>query len=280
MKWTDYSFDAGEVRLHVHEGPKSGPPMVLVHGATSSHMGWSAIDAQLAERWHLYELDLRGHNLSGKVNRPGGYHLSRFAADVTAFLRGRVKEPAVLFGHSLGALTVLLAGAELAAANLMRAIIAEDPPLSLFRPDGQAEVKGALDYFALLKSYKDRNQSWDEVHATVTQMNPGLPPEVIKIFSDEFFRLDPAFLDSLNHWGGLTAGLDLAQVLGAIPCPVLLLQADLALQAALVDKDVEVAQRCLRRVQVVRFPGAGHSIHVDQTQKTLAAVEAFTQFLV
>jgi pimeloyl-ACP methyl ester carboxylesterase len=119
MEPKDSFFDTGEVRLDYIEGPQAGPPLVLLHGATGNHGSWSALFPDLAEHWHIFALDLRGHGQSGWAAGaqagPQGYHILRFVHDITAFLHKRVESPAVLVGHSWGGV-----GASACQRNLKR----------------------------------------------------------------------------------------------------------------------------------------------------------------
>src|SRR6266567_3422376 len=86
--------------LNYAEGASSGPPLVLLHGGSARWQSVLPLLPELSQHWHIYAPDLRGHGKSGSV--PGGYRLLDYTADIEAFLKQVVKEPAVLFGHSLG----------------------------------------------------------------------------------------------------------------------------------------------------------------------------------
>src|SRR5437879_6888019 len=55
----------------------------------------------LADDWHVYAPDFRGHGKSGRV--PGAYKLADYVRDTAAFLAGVLGEPAVenLLWHRL-----------------------------------------------------------------------------------------------------------------------------------------------------------------------------------
>ena len=93
-------FQTGVVELSYAEGPAVGPALVLLHGGAGSWKSGGALIDMLAERWHVYAPDFRGHGKSGHA--PGRYRLRDYVADTAAFLEQVVKEPAVLYGHSLG----------------------------------------------------------------------------------------------------------------------------------------------------------------------------------
>ena len=79
----------------------------------------------LSMRWHIYALDFRGHGKSDRVTR--GYQWEAYAQDTVSFLKERMGEPAILVGHSLGAMVTLKIAAQV--PEVVRAIVLEDPPL-------------------------------------------------------------------------------------------------------------------------------------------------------
>src|SRR5690349_18429433 len=122
------TFPTGAVDLHYVAASEVGPPLLFLHGVTSHWQSSLAVMPAFALRWQLYALDLRGHGRSGRA--PGTYRMEDYAADVVAFLRGRVTRPAVIVGHSLGAVIALTVASD--APELVRAIVLEDPPLGPF----------------------------------------------------------------------------------------------------------------------------------------------------
>ena len=105
------TFGAGEVELNHVEGPDVGPPLLLLHGAADRWQSFLSILPSLVMRWHVYAPDLRGHGLSGRV--AGCYAISDYVGDILSFLSGCVRQPAAIYGHSLGG----MAGIQLAAEN-------------------------------------------------------------------------------------------------------------------------------------------------------------------
>src|SRR3954471_8978915 len=124
----EQTFDTGTVSINYVADQASGPPLVLLHGVTSRWQGWLSVMPDLALRWRLFALDLRGHGRSGRAD--GRYRLTDYAGDVTAFLQRRAGEPAVVVGHSLGAMIAIAVAAE--APDFVRAVVLEDPPLAAF----------------------------------------------------------------------------------------------------------------------------------------------------
>ena len=77
-----------------------GPPIVLIHGITSSARTWREVMPGLAEKHTVIALDLPGHGRSGKPR--GDYSLGNYASGIRDLLSvldvGRV----TVVGHSLG----------------------------------------------------------------------------------------------------------------------------------------------------------------------------------
>ena len=69
--------------------------------------------------------DFRGHGLSSKPD--SGYTwANHYGADIVAFVNEHVNEPAILIGHSLGAMVTVPVAVN--APDKVRAVVLEDPP--------------------------------------------------------------------------------------------------------------------------------------------------------
>jgi pimeloyl-ACP methyl ester carboxylesterase len=96
--------DLSVIDLHGH--PVSyrrlgdGPPLLLLHGITSSSETWADVLPALAERHTVIAPDLLGHGASAKPR--GDYSLGAFAAGVRDLLLALGHERATVVGHSLG----------------------------------------------------------------------------------------------------------------------------------------------------------------------------------
>jgi pimeloyl-ACP methyl ester carboxylesterase len=272
MELQEGTFDAASVQLHYTEGPKTGPPLVLLHGATGSRETWTHLLPGLTERWHVYLLDLRGHGQSGWGNRPEDYHLSRNVEDMVAFLEGQVRDKAVLVGHSWGGVIALLSGAP--AKTQLRGLVLEDPPISIRRPN--AENKPYLDYFAWVYHLKQTTNSIDEMRTAILAANPdGVPPEHLATWAKNLVAVDPNFLTAILAGTMPADGIDFERSIQGIACPILLLQADPAKNCALVQEDIDLVLKNAADVHLVHFPGAGHGIHDDQPAAFLKVLDYF-----
>lgn len=102
----------------------SGPPLVLVHGATADHTTtWRFVIADFERRFTVHAMDRRGRGGSGDGPE---YALEREAEDVAAVV-DTIGEPVHVLGHSHGALVALEAA--LLTPNIRRLILYEGVPL-------------------------------------------------------------------------------------------------------------------------------------------------------
>jgi pimeloyl-ACP methyl ester carboxylesterase len=82
-----------------------GDPLVLLHGGLVDTRFFAPNLAALAEHFHLYTPERRGHGHTPDVEGPITYQL--MADDTIAFLEAVVSQPADLVGHSDGAFVAM-----------------------------------------------------------------------------------------------------------------------------------------------------------------------------
>ena len=99
---------ADGTRLHVESyGPADAPPVVLVHGWVCALSFWRLQVRDLARDHRVVAYDLRGHGRSGRPDG-GDFSPDALADDLEAVLEQVVGDgPALLAGHSLGAMTIV-----------------------------------------------------------------------------------------------------------------------------------------------------------------------------
>jgi len=85
------------------EGPKDGPPLVLIHGFTASLETWDGWASRLNSKYRIFRYDLLGHGLTGpdEMKRYSPAERAKFLLDLLDALKlDRVS----LAGNSLGGL--------------------------------------------------------------------------------------------------------------------------------------------------------------------------------
>lgn len=119
---------------HAEHG--QGHPLVLLHPAPVDSRAFGPSLAGLAEHFHVYTPDRRGHGRTPDVPGPISYDL--MAADTVEFLETVVAGPAALLGYSDGAVVALLAA--LRRPDLVRRLVLA---AGVFHRNGW--VEGVLD---------------------------------------------------------------------------------------------------------------------------------------
>jgi pimeloyl-ACP methyl ester carboxylesterase len=278
-------FDAGQIKLNYAETPPTGPPLVLLHGLGRRWQVFLPLIPRLAPRWHIYALDIRGHGRSTHVAR--GYRVSQYADDVVTFFRGTVKEPVILFGHSLGGMVSMWIAAH--HPNLVRALILGDNVIS----GDSFEHSMYPTLFAGLRDLVTKGGSTEDIAQGLARIQlkvPGLD-ELVPIGdlpgNDEAHLLwwarclesvDPDTFamtlegSSFEEWDG-------EKLLRQIRCPTLLLQANPELGGLMSDTDVEHALESVPNASHVRFPTLGHALYIQQAEPILRAVTDFLESL-
>lgn len=270
MERNEFLFDTGEVVLHVVAGgAEHRPPMVLLHGATGNWKGWFPVLPRLEQHWHVYAVDMRGHGGSGHAAGVAEYHLSCFARDVAAFLRGYFDEPCLLIGHSWGALSALFA-AELAPERV-RALVLEDPPMTLRRES--TENQQFLDYFHWAYQQKQAAGSRDALMEVLRRENPDMDEDSLSEYADTLYALDENFLRMVGEPSPApAAGMDFARAIASINCPALLLRASPEKGGTIFDQDLAFFREHARSFEVVEFD-TGHGIHSQDPDGFMKVVE-------
>jgi len=262
------TFDTGEVILNYAEGPASGPPLVLLHGFTGRWQGFLPLLPVLSLRWHIYAPDNRGHGKSGRV--AGRYGAEDYLSDWVAFVRGVVEAPAVVFGHSLGALFALaLAGRQ---PEHVGALIVGDIALS---PTTWAAMPTNQESYVSLRHLAAKKRSIPELtrllaDLTVPRTDPPVryedSPDVLTVELREWAKsvsqLDPdvVALHAEGRRDELMQDFDFEAMLRAVYCPTLLLQADPSQGGIMTDDDVEYAMSLLAEAYHVKIEDVGHDL--------------------
>lgn len=248
------TFDAGAVSINYVEGPKAGPPLVLLHGVTGRWQRFLHALPVLTLRWHVVAADLRGHGRSGHV--PGGYGVMEYARDVIGLIRHLGDEPAVVLGHSLGAIVGIGVASE--APEVVRGLILEDPPLGAFRGRPFTERPERTGFTATRDLVRE-GHSRDELARLLAARDSGPVTLAHRLRASSLSQIDPDVLTLIIE-NRAVEGYDLEDRLRRVACPTLLLHGNPDLGAALSAAEVSWAASLLPDGIVEGFPEAGHQL--------------------
>jgi pimeloyl-ACP methyl ester carboxylesterase len=258
----DFQAKSGRIS-YLEAGPGAGPPMVWLHGVCRRALSFRQQLEHFARNWHAYATDARGHGESARV--PGKYRWVDHAGDLIDFLTARVRTPAVLVGHSLGALQTIAAAAQV--PELVCAAVLEDPPL-------YAGERSDFDFAAFAAMERAVSAG-----ATVPQILAAWPraPWMTDGFrtdhAESLTQLDPENL-RVTMDRSATHGFDVDDYLSRVHCPTLLMRAD-GPNPVLRVIDQARASKLLANAQIRVFENCGHLIHAERPDEYALAIERF-----
>jgi len=105
------AVQVGGLRLHYAAwGPRSAPPLILLHGGAANSHWWDWVAPRLAGNLRVLALDFPGHGKS-EWPRPPRYRMEDLVRAVVGFADGLGMGCLDLVGHSMGGKVAMLAGA-------------------------------------------------------------------------------------------------------------------------------------------------------------------------
>ena len=252
-------FDTGEVELSYMEWPGNAPPVLFLHGGVSGLAVWRNL-LELRGSLRAYAYDSRGCFHSGRASQ---YSFVDLARDAIAFLDGVVQAPALLVGHSAGAMTSILVGAE--RPDLVRAMMLFDPPLFIHERclgDFQPTFERMAKLSGLPVDELIRNGVAEAVAPSLSMADPGVFAGVVD--------------------GSYGEGLVMNEILSRVKCPIVLTHGQQLREregwanSMISADDVARAKALLPTASFVEIPDSGH---IPQTQNAPVARELLSKFL-
>ncbi|MEV0620043.1 alpha/beta hydrolase [Nonomuraea sp. NPDC050404] len=311
----EHRLDLGDVRINYVAGPDNGPPLVLVPAQTATWESYQRVLVPLSRRSRVYAVDVRGHGKSSWT--PGAYSWRDIGADMTAFLTQVVGAPAVIAGNSSGGLIALWCAANL--PDQVAGAILEDAPvfsaeLPRFRDRdryvyrglchladklGDPRTRDLTDYFRGLslpvsETRERRVPGWfltflsGRVRAFQSR-HPDSPVDIgyfplkLRLLLKSLSMFDPDFARAFTD-GRFYDGLDHADALARVTCPLLVLHADWrrlpahGLVGAMDDEDAARIGQLVPHSEYRRI-SANHVIHMFKPRQYVRAVEEFLDTL-
>jgi pimeloyl-ACP methyl ester carboxylesterase len=119
----------------------SGEPVVLVHGTASTRAIWDEVREELGDEFRTIAYDRRAYGESGAPEGFTAAPVPEHGDDLIALLRRLDLAPALLCGHSFGAMTCL--DVILREPELVRAAVLIEPPMLWLASQG-TEATSAL----------------------------------------------------------------------------------------------------------------------------------------
>jgi len=278
------SFDIGEVVLNYADGPDHGPPILLLHGFGEMWQSFVPIISTLSLRWHVYALDHRGHGKSGRTQ--GRYRLRDYMSDVQTFTKEIVKEPVIIFGHSMSGMVAFMVAAS--HPERVRGLIIGDTPVECIKIPEDVRI-----WFENVQRIAERGDSvWASYKSARESGASLLPYELGGDLGDPTFDLyniktwgllDPDACtlwiemgDDEDAFQSMFEGYD-ASIFSEIVCPVLYLQSG----SELLDRSEERLEnlKVIPDVVIAPFESLEHDLHLLKPEPVLRAITYFLESL-
>jgi pimeloyl-ACP methyl ester carboxylesterase len=217
---------------------------------------------RFADRYSVIAFDLRGHGQSSKPD--SGYHWSDdYGADIAAYVQQHVEEPAVVIGHSLGAMVTAPVAA--LVPDRVKAIVMEDPPA--FGPTENPE--GSRTRFQPVLEMK-RMPLEDRI--THFMQTASMNKRAATRRAEELGAIHESVLTELI--AGNTAFAP-ADWFPRVQCPALVILGEPAKGGVVAHKDRPRIVELMPRAVVKEWDDVGHLIHFQKMEQFITEVDGF-----
>lgn len=260
-------------RFHFLEwGDPSTQSVLLLHGSNQSAHSFDLVSLQLADRFHVYALDQRGHGDS-EWSRDADYSSNAMGLDAAAFIDAMGLDHLIVVGHSMGgqnAMRLTLSHPERVTKLVLVDIgpeVSRDGAKSIRRFVTETREFDDIDHFVSRVQEYDPYRSREHIERTVKY-------NMLK-------RADGKFVSKHDHGERLKATGEHRRQgdrftlddVRDLPMPMLLIRG--------ADSNILTADGAERFVaavpdgRLVTVPKAGHNVHGQNTPAFLEAVVPF-----
>ena len=259
----EMTIEAAGIPFHVLAwGDSEAPPVLLMHGVTSSARGWWRIGpAVAAAGYRVIAPDMPGHGRTGHWS--GHVSFRANAADLVAFAHAATPdEPSDVnvVGHSWGAMT---AAAFPSAGYVPRRLVLVDPPTI------------PLDTIRLMLEdpTERRYDDLDEAIAAVGSAQPMWSYGDVVAKAESLTQFDePAVRAILTENGDFDGGLGALADPAARDVPIRLIRGDPAAGGLVPEAALPAFVARLGEEHVVTIAGGPHSPHRTRPEETTRAL--------
>lgn len=264
-------------RLHYVDWGGTGAAVHLLHANGFCAGTYFPFVRLLLDHFHVHASDIRGHGGSGKPNVRRIRHWHIFAEDIQRIVSATMDPPVIGMGHSLGAVTVVIAAA--CYPGLFSRLVLIDPvlrPMSQLRMMAILRKAGLGDWIPIARKARRRKREFASRAEAFNRFATG--QGIFKTWSEDFISayLECGLLEKDDKTAVLRCDPEIeAQIFESTPsdiwnyikriqCPVLALRG---------EKTEAFAQSSAKRLQqmgepftVIDIPNAGHFLPMEQPE--------------
>lgn len=262
-------------------GPEDGPEILFLHGIGMGADSFSEqLDSDLAEKFRMVALDLRGHGMSGKPWVADAYATREvWAGDVQRVIAATgLKRPIIVawsYGTLVAADYLLLNGSDcvsgLVLVSALGGLVSSVPPSD--PPD--EDILAQLQHYRALREIPELavQQEATEILAPMLFETTADGPSAKWIASTNSLGIlvppyaQPYLRAHPNDNRALVASL------AGTPLQVFHGSKDLGLR----DADLAALKRAIPQAEIHTFEGAGHSLFAERPAAFNAAIAAFVE---
>lgn len=270
----DEFIDVNGVQLHYRTwGSAEAPPLLILHGLTGHAWEFDGIASALADEYHVFVLNQRGHGASDWADE---YSPALMADDIAAFVEALQLDAVRVIGHSMGGANSWRFAAE-HPDRTERFVNVDIDPTVITSDDVVTAFVGYLDFFAQAR-YTDPEEAVQDYLADYE----GAHEDELRTFV-----LNNLVLNADGRWAwrfdaaGLTGWFDQARAdeaahwrtIAQIACPTLLVSAaDSPFTTPAAQERMAAAMPDARLIEIA---GSGHDVHIDQPEAFVAQLKMF-----
>jgi len=266
----EHAIEARGLRFHYVEWGEAGaPPVVLLHGLSSTGRIWDPLARALQDRYRLIALDQRGHAETSWPDGPD-YATDDFAGDLEALVEAWGLARFALIGLSMGGMNAMAYAAR-HSQRLTHLVVVDippwvdrtkDPARAYYQHIAEAGHPPFDDHDAALRAIRLTNQVTpdDSLRHRLRHLLKQLPD------GRWTYRSDPRIS---YHW----QPADLWEELPKVAAPALIVRGGKT--NVFSAKAAERMRATFTNAQLVTIDEAGHTVPEDTPETFIAAVEAF-----
>ncbi|SNT36045.1 alpha/beta fold hydrolase [Rhodococcoides kyotonense] len=153
--YEDGWLDVDGLRVHYTEwGSPNAEPVLLLHGLNVQCHTWDPIAAELADRYHVIAMDMRGHGDTDWSK--AGYRVRSMAGDVHRVISALGLGPVNLVGHSAGVRVAIAVAGERPETVLRLALSDAGPANS---PSGAVAMREFIQATTNLRGFRSEAEA-------------------------------------------------------------------------------------------------------------------------